>query len=67
LKKDDKIKMALDLLPKSMFEAIDLLPDASTPVTLFTRHSLRELVDEIECHLYLVIFFQYFVTITCLA
>ncbi|MCG5340257.1 histidine phosphatase family protein [Acinetobacter baumannii] len=37
--------MALDLLPKSMFEAIDLLPDASTPVTLFTRHSLRELVD----------------------
>ncbi len=28
-----------------MFEAIDLLPDASTPVTLFTRHSLRELVD----------------------
>ncbi|WP_343581487.1 histidine phosphatase family protein [Acinetobacter sp.] len=37
--------MALHLLPKSMFEAIDLLPDASTPVTLFTRHSLRELVD----------------------
>ncbi|KCX94280.1 hypothetical protein J584_3883, partial [Acinetobacter sp. 72431] len=35
MKKDDKIKMALDLLPKSMFEAIDLLPDASTPVTLF--------------------------------
>ena len=28
-----------------MFEAIDLLPDASTPVTLFTRHSLRELVN----------------------
>ena len=25
--------MALDLLPKSMFEAIDLLPDALTPVT----------------------------------
>jgi hypothetical protein len=45
LRKDDTIKMALDLLPKSMFEAIDLLPDASTPVTLFTRHSLRELVD----------------------
>ncbi|MCH7337675.1 histidine phosphatase family protein [Acinetobacter sp. NIPH 2699] len=37
--------MALHLLPKSMFEAIDLLPDASTPVTLFTRHSLRELVN----------------------
>ncbi len=37
--------MALHLLPKSMFEAIDLLPEASTPVTLFTRHSLRELVN----------------------
>jgi len=37
--------MALHLLPKSMFEAVDLLPDASTPVTLFTRHSLRELVN----------------------
>ena len=37
--------MALHLLPKSMFEAIDLLPNASTPVTLFTRHSLRELVN----------------------
>mgnify|MGYP003586245997 FL=1 len=32
-------------MPKSMFEAIDLLPNASTPVTLFTRHSLRELVN----------------------
>lgn len=37
--------MALHLLPKSMFEAIDLLPDTSIPVTLFTRHSLRELVN----------------------
>ena len=37
--------MALHLLPKSMFEAIDLLPNASTPVTLFTRHSLCELVN----------------------
>ena len=37
--------MALHLLQKSMFEAIDLLPNASTPVTLFTRHSLRELVN----------------------
>ena len=37
--------MALDLLPKSMLQAIDLLPNASTPVTLFTRHSLRELVN----------------------
>lgn len=37
--------MALHLLPKSMFEAVDLLPDTSTPVTLFTRHSLRELVN----------------------
>lgn len=37
--------MSLHLLPKSMFEAIDLLPDPATPVTLFTRHSLRELVN----------------------
>ncbi|MBP6352206.1 MAG: phosphoglycerate mutase family protein [Acinetobacter sp.] len=36
--------MALDLLPKSMFAAVDLLPDAATPVTLFTRHSVREQV-----------------------
>lgn len=37
--------MALDLLPKSMLKAIDLLPDANTSVTLFTRHSIREIVD----------------------
>ena len=37
--------MALDLLPPSMFKAIDLLPDAKTPVTLFTRHSIREIVQ----------------------
>ena len=36
--------MPLDLLPPSMFKAIDLLPDAKTPVTLFTRHSIREVV-----------------------
>ena len=36
--------MALDLLPTSMLKAIDLLPDAKTPVTLFTRHSIREVV-----------------------
>lgn len=36
--------MALDLLPSSMFKALDLLPDVKTPVTLFTRHSLREVV-----------------------
>ncbi|MGE8561673.1 MAG: histidine phosphatase family protein [Acinetobacter sp.] len=36
--------MALELLPTSMLKAIDLLPDAKTPVTLFTRHSLREVV-----------------------
>ena len=36
--------MALDLLPASMLKAIDLLPDAKTPVTLFTRHSIREVV-----------------------
>ena len=37
--------MSLHLLPKSMLQAVDLLPDASIPVTLFTRHSLRELVS----------------------
>lgn len=35
----------LDLLPQSMLKAIDLLPDAATPVTLFTRHSIRELLS----------------------
>jgi len=34
--------VALKLLPPSMLSAIDLLPDTKTPVTLFTRHSLRE-------------------------
>lgn len=34
--------MALDLLPVSMLHAMDLLPDPHIPVTLFTRHSLRE-------------------------
>lgn len=37
--------MSLKLLPQSMLKAIDLLPDVQTPVTLFTRHSLREVVD----------------------
>ncbi|AXY56886.1 phosphoglycerate mutase family protein [Acinetobacter chinensis] len=37
--------MALDLLPTSMLKAIDLLPDVKTPVTLFTRHSIREVVS----------------------
>ncbi|MGY5393772.1 phosphoglycerate mutase [Acinetobacter tandoii] len=37
--------MALERLPRSMLKAIDLLPDTSTPVTLFTRHSLREMVS----------------------
>lgn len=37
--------MALDLLPPSMLKAIDLLPDEKTPVTLFTRHSIREVVQ----------------------
>ena len=36
--------MALELLPASMLKAIDLLPDAQTPVTLFTSHSIREIV-----------------------
>jgi broad specificity phosphatase PhoE len=36
--------MTLKLLPKSMLQAVDLLPDTSIPVTLFTRHSLREVV-----------------------
>ena len=37
--------MSLELLPSSMLHAIDLLPDAQTPVTLFTRHSVREIQD----------------------
>lgn len=36
--------MALELLPASMLKAIDLLPDAQIPVTLFTRHSIREVM-----------------------
>ncbi|EPF71925.1 hypothetical protein F945_02271 [Acinetobacter rudis CIP 110305] len=35
----------LKLLPQSMLDGIDLLPDLATPVTLFTRHSLREMVS----------------------
>ena len=35
--------MALELLPSSMLQAMDLLPDVKIPVTLFTRHSIREL------------------------
>ena len=34
--------MALDLLPVSMLKAMDLLPQQHVPVTLFTRHSIRE-------------------------
>ena len=37
--------MSLNLLPESMLRAMDLLPTAQVPVTLFTRHSLREIVD----------------------
>ena len=37
--------MALNLLPDSMLKAMDLLPDSRTPVTLFTRHSIREVVE----------------------
>ena len=37
--------MSLKLLPESMFKALDLLPDPKVPVTLFTRHSLREVVN----------------------
>lgn len=37
--------MSLELLPSSMLKAIDLLPDEKTPVTLFTRHSIRQVVD----------------------
>lgn len=36
--------MALNLLPDSMLKALELLPDQHTPVTLFTRHSIREQV-----------------------
>lgn len=35
----------LNLLPQSMFDGMDLLPELSTPVTLFTRHSLREMAS----------------------
>lgn len=34
----------LKFLPQSMLESMDLLPDPAVPVTLFTRHSLREMV-----------------------
>ena len=34
--------MSLKLLPPSMLSALDLLPDPQIPVTLFTRHSVRE-------------------------
>ena len=44
-RKELQFDMALELLPKSMLKAIDLLPDANTPVTLFTRHSIREVVN----------------------
>ncbi len=37
--------MTLKLLPKSMLKAIELLPDTHIPVTLFTRHSIREMVS----------------------
>lgn len=37
--------MALKLLPPSMLQAMDLLPDSNIPVTLFTRHSIREIVN----------------------
>ncbi len=35
----------LHALPKSMFSAVELLPDHDTPIVLFTRHSIRELVN----------------------
>ncbi len=34
----------LKLLPKSMLQAVDLLPHQQTSVLLFTRHSVREVV-----------------------
>lgn len=37
--------MSLKFLPKSMLQAVDMLPEASVPVTLFTRHSIREIVE----------------------
>ncbi|WP_445115971.1 histidine phosphatase family protein [Acinetobacter sp. WZC-1] len=37
--------MTLERLPQSMLSALDLLPDVSVPVTLFTRHSIREVVE----------------------
>lgn len=35
----------LKLLPQSMLKAVDLLPVSNMPVTLLTRHSLREMVS----------------------
>lgn len=35
----------LKLLPQSMLRAVDLLPVSDTPVTLLTRHSIREMVS----------------------
>lgn len=37
--------MSLKLLPPSMLQALDLLPDTKVPVSLFTRHSVREVVS----------------------
>ena len=37
--------MTLKHLPINMLRALDLLPAPDVPVTLFTRHSIRELVD----------------------
>lgn len=37
--------MTLKHLPINMLRALELLPAPDVPVTLFTRHSLRELVD----------------------
>lgn len=37
--------MSLKLLPPSMIQALELLPENHIPVTLFTRHSLREIVN----------------------
>lgn len=38
------IVKALKRLPQSMLQAVDLLPGTDTPVILFTRHSIREVV-----------------------
>lgn len=38
--------MSLTLLPPTMLQAIELLPEKNIPVTLFTRHSIRDVTTK---------------------